>query len=182
MAKGISCSHHKELSLVLHIAHGFSEPRFSATEEGAKINEQRYKISVPENKMTTYPAVLAFFFLENVWDMAMISLNTFSVVLTRVSDACSISSSQNYAKKIHVFERGFGERKHNNFRWIVGACCLTFFFPWVNLRKEVGNNINLSFLQVIGQCKVIAITFLAGPEDLRVNDFNCTTSSGMIAC
>uniref|UniRef100_A0A8C0A3D3 Histidine-rich glycoprotein n=1 Tax=Bos mutus grunniens TaxID=30521 RepID=A0A8C0A3D3_BOSMU len=30
---------------------------------------------------------------------------------------------------------------------------------------------------VIGQCKVIAITLLAGPEDLRVNDFNCTTSS-----
>nr|XP_020734483.1 histidine-rich glycoprotein isoform X3 [Odocoileus virginianus texanus] len=30
---------------------------------------------------------------------------------------------------------------------------------------------------VIGQCKVIAITHLAGAEDLRVNDFNCTTSS-----
>ncbi|KAG5215935.1 hypothetical protein JEQ12_001511 [Ovis aries] len=30
---------------------------------------------------------------------------------------------------------------------------------------------------VIGQCKVIAITRLAGSEDLRVNDFNCTTSS-----
>ena len=71
--------------------------------------------------------------------MAMISFNTFSVVLMRVLDACSISSLQNYAKKIHVFERGFGERKHNNFRWIVGACCLTFFFPRVNLRKEVGN-------------------------------------------
>lgn len=83
MAKGISCSHHKELSLVLHIAHGFSEPRFSATEEDAKINEQRYKISVPEN-MTTYPAVLAFFFLESVWDMAIISFNTFSVVLMRI--------------------------------------------------------------------------------------------------
>lgn len=61
---------------------------------------QRYKISVPENKMTTYPAVLAFLFLENVWDMAMISFNTFSVVFMRVLDACSISSSQNYAKKI----------------------------------------------------------------------------------
>ena len=114
--------------------------------------------------------------------MAMISFNTFSVVLMRVLDACSISSSQDYAKKIQVFERGFGERKHNNFKWIVGACCLMFLFPWVNLRKEVGDKINLSFLQVIGQCKVIAITSLAGSEDLRVNDFNCTTSSGMIVC
>ncbi|OWK05878.1 HRG [Cervus elaphus hippelaphus] len=32
---------------------------------------------------------------------------------------------------------------------------------------------------VIGQCKVIAITHLAGSEDLRVNDFNCTTSSAL---
>ena len=84
MAKRISCSHHKEWSLVLHIAHGFSEPRFSATEEDAKINEQRYKISVPENMTTTYPAVLAFFSLESVWDMAIISFNTFSVVLMRI--------------------------------------------------------------------------------------------------
>eukprot|EP00069_Balaena_mysticetus_P017826 bmy_11080T0 len=30
---------------------------------------------------------------------------------------------------------------------------------------------------VIGQCKVIAITRLDGSQNLRVNDFNCTTSS-----
>ncbi|XP_067593251.1 LOW QUALITY PROTEIN: histidine-rich glycoprotein [Pseudorca crassidens] len=30
---------------------------------------------------------------------------------------------------------------------------------------------------VIGQCKVIAITLLDGSQNLRVNDFNCTTSS-----
>ncbi|XP_030616565.1 LOW QUALITY PROTEIN: histidine-rich glycoprotein [Delphinapterus leucas] len=31
---------------------------------------------------------------------------------------------------------------------------------------------------VIGQCKVIAITLLDGSQNLRVNDFNCTTSPG----
>ncbi|KAJ8776032.1 hypothetical protein J1605_015876 [Eschrichtius robustus] len=35
---------------------------------------------------------------------------------------------------------------------------------------------------VIGQCKVIGITRLDGSQNLRVNDFNCTTSSGMIIC
>lgn len=66
-------------------------------------------------------------------------------------------------------------------QWIVGVCDITFCPPTFNPTKAVCDDIIPSFLQVIGQCKVIA-TYLNESQDLRLNDFNCTTSSGMVIC
>lgn len=63
-------------------------------EESKKMNKHVYQISVLENKTFTYRGVLALFSLENVWDMAMICLNSFSLALVRVLDVYSTQPTE----------------------------------------------------------------------------------------
>lgn len=53
------------------------------------MNKHRSNISVPENKPFAYLEVSAIFPLENVWDVAMMHLNSFSLVIMRAFDAYS---------------------------------------------------------------------------------------------
>lgn len=68
---------------------GTQTPDSPAREENAEMTKHIHKISFLENKTLTYLGLSALFPVENVWDMIMICLNRFSLVLMRVLDAYS---------------------------------------------------------------------------------------------
>lgn len=96
-------------------------------------------------------------------------------------DTCSIKFTETH-KKIQILREDLVRETTSELKRIVRLYASTFCSLIFNLRKAVYNNANLSFLQVIGQCKVIATTHLNESQDLRVNGFNCTTSSGIVIC
>lgn len=156
------------LFCTLHM--GSQSPGSLATEEDAKINEQRQKISVPENMMTTYPAVLAFFPLKVFGIYGYL----FQHFLCGSHENFALQDIQpRELLRKHRLWRGRSMRGSTIIS-MEGRHAAPRFCSSGEPKERSRLQHKPLFLTVIGQCKVIAITLLIGSEDLRVNDFNCT--------